>query len=168
MLISSRLEELLNSQLNQELRNAYLYISMAAYLDSQGLRGFAHYFKVQAREELEHAMKIYEFIYDAGGRVFLHEVPKPKENWNSVLEVVEDFYKAEVENTNRFYRLIDSAREENNKAVESFLKWFIDEQVEEVSSASDLLTKVKLVGDQRHALLFLDAELARRKVEEEE
>ncbi|MEM0065415.1 MAG: ferritin [Sulfolobales archaeon] len=163
VLLSAKLEELLNKQLNQELRNAYLYLSMSAYFDSIGLKGFAHYFKVQAREELGHAMKIYEFLYDIGGKVVLYDVPKPKESWSSVLEAVEDFYSAEVENTERFYYLVDKAREENNKVVESFLKWFIDEQVEEVSSASDLLAKVRLIGDQKHALLIVDSKLAERK-----
>lgn len=162
-LLSTKMEELLNKQLNQELRNAYLYLSMASYLDSLGLRGFAHYFKVQAREELGHAMKIYGFINDLGGRVVLQDIPKPKESWGSVLEIAEDFYKAEVENTWRFYELMDRAREEGNKSVESFLKWFIDEQVEEVSSASDLLAKVRMVGEQKHALLMLDSKLAERK-----
>jgi ferritin len=152
------MEELLNKQLNQELRNAYLYLSMASYLDNLGLKGFAHYFKVQAREELGHAMKIYEFINDLGGRVVPYDIPKPKDSWSSVLEAIKDFYEAEVENTRRFYELIDKAREEGNKAVESFLKWFI-----EVSSASDLLAKVKLIGDQKHALLVLDSKLAERK-----
>ncbi|MEO3992749.1 MAG: ferritin [Desulfurococcaceae archaeon TW002] len=162
-LLSFRIQELLNKQLNQELRNAYLYLSMSAYFDSLGLKGFAHYFRVQAKEEIEHAMKIYEFIYDAGGKVILSEVPQPKTSWGSVSEAIEDFYVAEVENTKRFYELIDVAREENNKAVESFLKWFIDEQVEEVSSASDLLTKIKMIEDHKPSLLILDAKLAERK-----
>lgn len=162
-LLSPKMEELLNRQLNQELRNAYLYLSMASYFDGLGLRGFAHYFRVQAKEELGHAMKIYEFVFDAGGRVVLYDVPKPKDGWGSVLEAVEDFYSAEVENTRRFYELVDRAREEGCKVVESFLKWFLDEQVEEVSSASDLLAKVRMVGEQRHALLVLDSKLAERE-----
>lgn len=162
-LLSPRMQELLNKQLNQELRNAYLYLSMSSYFDDLGLKGFAHYFKIQAKEELGHAMKIYEFIYDAGGKVTLSEVPQPKTSWSAVSEVIEDFYAAEVENTKRFYDLMDVAREENNKAVESFLKWFIDEQVEEVSSANDLLTKIRMVGDHKPSLLILDARLAERK-----
>ncbi|MEM0025910.1 MAG: ferritin [Zestosphaera sp.] len=162
-LLSPRIQELLNKQLNQELRNAYLYLSMSSYFDDLGLKGFAHYFRVQAREELGHAMKIYEFIYDAGGKVVLSEIPQPKTSWGTVSEAIEDFYVAEVENTKRFYELIDVAREEGNKAVETFLKWFIDEQVEEVSSANDLLTKIKMIGDHKPTLLMLDAKLAERK-----
>jgi len=136
---------------------------MSSYFDDLGLKGFAHYFRVQAREELGHAMKIYEFIYDAGGKVVLSEIPQPKTSWGTVSEAIEDFYVAEVENTKRFYELIDVAREEGNKAVETFLKWFIDEQVEEVSSANDLLTKIKMIGDHKPTLLMLDAKLAERK-----
>ncbi|MGC8974609.1 MAG: ferritin [Thermoprotei archaeon] len=162
-LLSPKIQELLNKQLNQELRNAYLYLSMSSYFDDLGLRGFAHYFRVQAKEELSHAMKIYEFIYDAGGKVVLSEVPQPKTSWGTVSEAIEDFYVSEVENTRRFYELMNVAREEDNKAVESFLKWFIDEQVEEVSSAKDLLTKIKMIGDHKPTLLMLDAKLAERK-----
>jgi len=162
-LLSPRMQELLNKQLNQELRNAYLYLSMSAYFDDLGLKGFAHYFKVQAKEEVGHAMKIYEFIYDAGGKVILSEVPQPKTSWGSISEAIEDFYVAEVDNTKRFYELMDAAREEGNKVVESFLKWFIDEQVEEVSNANELLTKIKMIGEHKPTLLMLDAKLAERK-----
>lgn len=157
------MQELLNKQLNQELRNAYLYLSMSSYFDDLGLKGFAHYFKIQAKEELGHAMRIYDFIYDAGGKVVLSEVPQPKTSWSTVGEAIEDFYTAEVENTKRFYELMDVAREEGNKAVESFLKWFIDEQVEEVSNANDLLIKIRMIGEHKPSLLILDAKLAERK-----
>ncbi|MDI9619291.1 MAG: ferritin [Candidatus Nezhaarchaeota archaeon] len=162
-LLSPKMEELLNGQLKEELKNAYLYLSMAAYFDGLGLRGFANYFKVQAKEELGHAMKMYEFIYGAGGRVSLGDLPKPKDSWSSVINAVEDFHAAEVENTKRFYRLMDESRREGNVSVESFLKWFVDEQVEEVSSAADLLAKVKMIGDHKSALLVLDYKLAERK-----
>lgn len=81
----------------------------------------------------------------------------------SISEAIEDFYVAEVDNTKRFYELMDAAREEGNKVVESFLKWFIDEQVEEVSNANDLLTKIKMIGEHKPTLLMLDAKLAERK-----
>jgi ferritin len=152
-----------NRQMNQELRNAYLYLAMAAYFDSLSLTGFAHYFKVQAREELGHAMKFYEFMVDRGWEVELQDVPKPKTKWGSVLEAAEDFLAAETENTKRIWRLVDLARGAGDKAAESFLQWFVSEQVEEEKSASELLAKVRMARDQPAALLALDRALAERK-----
>jgi len=152
-----------NRQMNQELRNAYFYLAMAAYFDSLSLTGFAHYFKVQAREELEHAMKFYEFMVDRSWEVELQDIPKPKTKWSSVLEAVEDFLAAEVENTKRIWRIVDLAREVGDKAAENFLQWFVSEQVEEEKSASELLAKVKLAKDQPAALLAIDRMLAERK-----
>lgn len=152
-----------NRQLNQELMNAYVYLSMAAYFDSISLTGFAHYFKVQAREELEHAMKIYEFMADRGWRIELQTLPKPKANWSGVLEAVEDFLKAEEENTKRIWKMVDLARQAGDKAAENFLQWFVNEQVEEEKNASELQAKVKLLKDHPIGLLMLDRMLAERK-----
>lgn len=152
-----------NRQLNQELRNAYLYLSMAAYFDNLSLPGFAHYFTVQAREELEHAMRFYRFMVDRGWRVELQDVPKPKTEWSSVQEAAEDFLNAEVENTRRIWRMVDLARQAGDKAAESFLQWFVNEQVEEEKNANELLARIKLVKDQPAGLLMLDRALAERK-----
>lgn len=152
-----------NRQLNQELRNAYLYLAMTAYFDSLSLTGFAHYFKVQAKEELEHVMRFYEFMVDRGWEIELQDVPKPKAKWGSVLEAAEDFLAAETENTKRIWKMVDLAREAGDKAAESFLQWFVNEQVEEEKNASELLAKVKLAKDHPAALLALDRMLAERK-----
>jgi ferritin len=152
-----------NRQMNQELRNAYLYLAMTAYFDSLSLTGFANYFRVQAKEELGHAMRFYDFMVDRGWEVELQEVPKPKTKWNSVLEAAEDFLAAETENTKRIWRLVDLAREAGDKAAENFLQWFVSEQVEEEKNASELLAKVRMARDQPAALLALDRALAERK-----
>ncbi|MEM0377763.1 MAG: ferritin [Thermosphaera sp.] len=152
-----------NKQLNQELQNAYLYLSMAAFFDEKSLSGFSHYFKIQAKEELEHAMKFYEHIIDRGGEIELYDIPAPPKRWNSPLELVEEFYNAERRNTERIWELVDLAIKHNDKAAESFLKWFVDEQVEEEKNASELLAKIKLIGDNIAGLLQLDRVLAERK-----
>ncbi|AKG38576.1 ferritin [Infirmifilum uzonense] len=152
-----------NRQMNQELRNAYLYLSMAAYFDSLSLNGFANYFKVQAREELEHAMKLYQFIIDRGWEVELEDIPKPKTRWSSILEAVEDFLKAEQENTQSIWRMVDHARQAGDKAAENLLQWFVSEQVEEEKIASELLAKVKLIKDNPAGIIALDRVLAERK-----
>ncbi|MCC5990581.1 MAG: ferritin [Thermosphaera sp.] len=153
----------LNKQLNQELQNAYLYLSMAAFFDEKSLTGFSHYFKVQAKEELEHAMKFYEHIIDRGGVVELYDVPAPSKKWKSILEAVQEFYDAEVRNTGRIWELVNIARKHEDKATEVFLQWFINEQVEEEKNASELLAKVKMVGDNIAGILALDRMLAERK-----
>jgi ferritin len=152
-----------NRQMNQELRNAYLYLAMTAYFDSLSLTGFANYFRVQAKEELGHAMRFYDFMVNRGWEVELQEVPKPKTKWSSVLEAAEDFLAAETENTKRIWRLVDLAREAGDKAAENFLQWFVSEQVEEEKNASELLAKVRMARDQPAALLALDRALAERK-----
>ncbi len=152
-----------NRQLNQELRNAYLYFSMSAFFDRLSLTGFAHFFRAQAKEELGHALKFYEFIVDRGWKVQLQEIPEPKTEWGSALEAVQDFLKAEEENTKRIWQMVDLARQVGDKAAESFLRWFVDEQVEEEKTASWLLARLELVRDQPAGLLALDRELSERK-----
>jgi len=158
-----KLVEELNKQLNRELYNALLYLSMASYLDYRNLSGFANYFKVQAKEELEHAMKIYDFLNDRGQRVLIESIPRPKQEWKDVLELVEDFYKAEVENSIAIYKLDDLAKQLNDKTVEHLMRWFIEEQIEEEKISSELLAKVKMVKDSLHGLYMLDKELSSRK-----
>jgi len=161
--LSEELIRALNKQLNQELRNAYLYFAMAAYFEGLALTGFAHYFMVQAKEELDHALKFYEYITRRGWRVELYEVEPAKKNWNSVEEVVKDFYEAEKANTERIWSLVDLAKKHGDKATEAFLQWFVNEQVEEEEQAMELRAKVELVKDNIAALLALDRILAERK-----
>jgi len=160
-----KLVEELNKQLNRELYNALLYLSMAAYFDYNNLSGFAKYFKIQAKEEIEHAMKIYDFLNDRGQRIVIDGIPKPKQEWGSVLEVAEDFYKAEVENSLAIYKLDDLAKEFNDKPTQHLLRWFVEEQIEEEKISSELLAKVRMVKDAPHGLYMLDKELAQRKEE---
>lgn len=153
----------LSKQLNQELRNAYLYFAMAVYFDGMGLGGFAHYFKIQAREEIEHALKIYEYLNDRGVKPDLYDVALAKREWNSVVEAIRDFYEAEKTNTQRIWKIVDLARKHGDKATEVFLNWFINEQVEEEKQAYDLLMKIELIRDNIAALITLDRILSERK-----
>lgn len=161
--MNSELLSALNKQLNQELQNAYLYFAMSAYFDGTALSGFSHFFKVQAKEEVGHALKIYEYIVSRGQRVDLYDVPVVKKEWKSPLEAAKDFYSAEVANTQRIWDLVDFARKHGDKATETFLHWFVSEQVEEEKLAMDLLSKVELVKDSAAGLLELDEHLAERK-----
>lgn len=153
----------LNNQLNKELYSAYLYLSMSAYLDARGLPGFAKWMKAQAKEELEHAMKFYEYINDRGGKVSLNSIPKPPSEWNSVKEVFEKALQHEKTVTESIWRLATIAEEEKDRATLAFLQWFINEQVEEEKTFTEILGKLELTGETPQTLLILDAKLGERE-----
>ena len=161
--LSEKLLEALNKQVVNELYSAYLYLSMAAYLDAKGLPGFATWMKAQAKEELEHAMKFYEYINDRGGRVRLDAIPKPPQDWVSITDLFKQALQHEKSVTASIYRLAEIAEEEKDRATQVFLQWFIDEQVEEEKTFMEILGKLKLAGEVPQALLMLDAKLGERK-----
>ena len=161
--MKERILSALNEQLNRELYSAYLYLSMAAFFDSKGLGGFAHFMKVQAKEEIEHAMKFYEYINSRGGRVELYAIQEPPKDWSSITEAVKAALEHERSVTRAIHRLMDLAREEGDKATEVFLHWFVKEQVEEEKLFSDILQLLKLAGETPQALLMLNARLGERK-----
>ncbi|HOJ94154.1 MAG TPA: ferritin, partial [Fervidobacterium nodosum] len=143
--------------------SSYLYLSMATYFDSIDLLGFGKWMKVQAREELGHAMKIYEFIYERGGRVELPAIEKPQSNWESPLKAFEAAYNHErfiTESINKIYSL---AKEENDYATQEFLNWFVKEQVEEEAQTELILKKLQKLQDSPTALYMLDKEAGSRE-----
>ncbi len=159
----SELQEALNKQLNRELRNAYLYLAISAFFEEKGLSGFAHYFRLQAKEELGHAMRIYKFLSDRSWKIELYDIPAPSKNWEKPIDAIREFVEAEKSNTRSIWELVDIARRIGDKATEQFLQWFVEEQVEEEKSALDLYTKLEMSGDNISALLVLDQLLAQRK-----
>lgn len=161
--MNKKIEKAINEQINAEMYSAYLYLAMAAYFDGQTLSGFANWMKVQAKEEMTHAMKFYHFVYERGGAVTLEAIDKPPANFKSALDIAEQVLKHEQKVTGMINGLYELAVKEKDYAFQSFLKWFIDEQVEEEASASELIDKVKLAGDNGHGLYLLDKELAGRK-----
>lgn len=161
-MLSKKIEKSLNEQLNAELYSSYLYLSMSAYFTSVNLNGFANWMRVQAQEELMHAIKFYDFINERGGMVTLTQVEAPKTKWNSPLGVFEDVYEHECKVTSLIHNLVDLAVVEKDHATNTFLQWFVTEQVEEESSAMEIVDKLKLVGDNNVAQLMIDGELAKR------
>ncbi len=161
--MNEELAKNLMNQLNRELSNAYLYLVMASRLHDEGLDGFAHFFEVQAREELGHAEKIYEYLTDRGVRMDFMPVNPPKGDWRGVAEMAEVFYRQEVDNTSRIWEIYDLAKKVGDKATEVFLHWFINEQVEEEKMASDMVKKVSMVKGSPNALLMLDRVFGERK-----
>jgi ferritin len=160
--ISEKIQELLNKQINSELYSAYLYLSMAAYFESRNLRGFASWMVQQAKEELEHAMKIYRYVFERGGRVVLKAIEEPPSEWSSPRDAIKHALEHEMEVTRRIHSIYEAAREEKDHATEVFMQWFVNEQVEEEALFSDLLAKVEAAGDNPAALMMLDSLLARR------
>jgi len=161
-MLSERLVSELNRQINYELYSAYLYTAMETYFLDRGLTGFANFFKVQTQEELAHARIFFEYVYRKNGHVALEAIDKPEANFASILDVFEKALAHEQFVTSRIYKLVDIAIEEKEHATNSFLKWFVDEQVEEESSADAIRQKLRLIGKSGEALLLLDKELAAR------
>ncbi len=162
-MIGKKMLDALNEQINAELYSAYLYQAMAAQFEADNLRGFAHWMEVQAKEEQNHARKLYEFLVDRGGRVVLKAIGAPPAEWKSALAVFEDSYAHEQKVTGLINRLVDLARAENDHAAEVFLAWFVTEQVEEEANASQIVEKLKMIKEQPQGLLMLDAQLAARE-----
>lgn len=161
-MLSDNLLKNLNDQVNFEFYSSYTYLAMAAYVESVDLGGIANFFRVQAQEELFHAMKLYDYIFQKNGVVELDKIDKPEGKYESIIDVFETGYKHEQLVTSRIYKLADIASEEKEHATISLLRWFIDEQVEEENTFNTLLKKIKRAEDNPAALYMLDEELATR------
>lgn len=161
-MIADQMQDRLNKQLNAELYSAYLYLSMSAHFESLDMRGFANWLHVQAKEELVHAMKFFDFINSRGGRVTLQAVDAPPASWESAQQAFEEVCRHEQKVTGLINALVSASLQESDHATNSFLQWFVTEQVEEESSANEVLQSLKLVGKDGSGLLMLDRELAQR------
>ncbi len=163
MKISEKLVEAINDQINYELYSGYIYLSMAAWFEEQSLDGMAHWMKVQAGEEYDHAMRFWDHIVDRGGRVVLKAVEAPKSNWGSPLEAWEDAYEHEQKVTARIFKIGETAEEEGDRSARPLLQWFYDEQVEEEEQTMKVRDLLKKIGDATNALFMLDAKLGQRE-----
>ncbi len=161
-MLSERMEKALNDQINAEFYSAYLYLAMAAYFESMNLNGFGNWMRVQAQEELTHAMKFYDYVYERGGRVVLAAVDAPPKEWESPLAAFEGAYAHECKVSAMINDLVNIAIEEKDHATNNFLQWFVSEQVEEEASADDVVQKLKLIGDHGNGIFMLDRELGQR------
>ncbi|MBU5486348.1 ferritin [Clostridium sp. MSJ-11] len=161
-MLSERLNKAINEQINYEMYSENIYLAMQAYCSSMDLEGFANFFKVQVQEERFHSMKFFNFINDRGGKVNIGAIEAPENDYDSILDVFKIAYEHEQKVTQRIYNLADLATEERDHGTMSFLKWFIDEQVEEESTFSSMIAKLKRIGENSAAIYMLDAELAQR------
>ena len=161
-MLNKKMEEALNEQVNAELYSAYMYLSMESYFKSLNLNGFANWMRAQTQEEVTHAMKIYDFINERGGRVTLKAVEGPPTKWDSPLAVFEAVYAHEQKVTRLINNLVDLAIKEKDYATNSFLQWFVNEQVEEESSADEVVQQLKMIENAPGGMFMLDRELGQR------
>lgn len=156
------MEKALNEQINAELYSAYLYLSMAAWSEGQGMEGFGNWFKIQAQEELTHAMRFYTYVFGRGGTVKMKAIEAPKTEWKSVLATFQNTLKHEQKVTGLINGLVKLARGESDYATENMLQWFVAEQVEEEDTADRIRQRLELVGSDGNGLHMLDREMAAR------
>jgi ferritin len=161
-MLTQKVQDAINDQINAELYSAYLYYSMAAYFESISLKGFSHWMRVQALEEMTHVQKFFSYLNDRGSRVLMKPIEAPPSDWASPLAVFEEAYAHEVKVTDLINKLMDLALAESDHASCNFLQWFVGEQVEEEASADEVVQKLKLVNKTEGGLFLLDQELDKR------
>ncbi len=163
-MLTPKMLQALNDQLQAEYHSSYLYLSMAARCADLNLPGFAHWFRVQVQEENVHALKFFDYILLRRGTVELKGIEKPTGSWPNALAVFEDALKHEQYITRRIHDLVKLAREANDPATEALLQWFVTEQVEEEAMVDGLVQQLKVMGESPSGLFIMDRELAKRQL----
>ena len=161
-MLSKKMEKALNGQINAEMYSSYMYLSMSAWSEQQGLAGLATWMNQQAQEEMFHAMKFFNFVHERGAKVLLEAIAKPPVKWKSALDVLEVTLAHEQKVTGLINDLANLALDERDHATSIFLQWFISEQVEEEDTAGGIVDKLKLIGKDSSGLFALDQELGQR------
>jgi ferritin len=161
-MLSKVVQDTINDQIKNELYSAYLYLSMSAYFEGANLPGCAHWMRVQSQEEVSHAMKFFEFVFDRGGRVMLQAIDQPPVDFKSPLDIFQQGLQHEQKVTAMINHIYELAVKENDYATQTFVQWFITEQVEEEKNATQIVDQLKAVGDQPAALFMLDGHLGKR------
>lgn len=161
-MLNEKMEKEFNEQINKELFSAYLYLDMKSRFSEMNLQGFVNWMDVQVQEEKAHAMGMYDYVLERGGRVELLAIDKPEVEGKTPLEIFEQVLKHEEFVTSRINHLMDVADEVRDRAALSFLDWYLKEQVEEESNVGGVLATLRLIGEDKKALLMLDKDLATR------
>lgn len=161
-MINEKLQAAFNDQINKELYSEYLYLAMKVYFQEQNLQGFVNWFDVQVQEEHAHAMGMFDYLNERGGSIKLEAIDKPVVEGDCPLTIFEHVLRHEEFVTSRINALMDVAEEVKDRAALSFLDWYLKEQVEEESNVGSVLATLRLIGDDKKALLMLDKDLAAR------
>jgi len=162
MQLSKPVQDAMNAQIQKELASAYLYLAMASWFSEANLNGFAHWMRVQGREEMGHALKFFDYLHDRNGHVALEAVGKPAAKWASPLAAFEAARKHEEEVSASIREIYDLAVREKDYASQALLQWFIVEQVEEEKTGREVVDTLTMIGDNRAGLFMYDKELGRR------
>ena len=162
-MLSEKMRDALNGQINHEFFSSYFYLAMSNWCEGKGLRGFGKWLRIQAQEEMSHAMIIYRYMGERDAAISLEAIEKPAQEFESLMGLVQSALKHEQGVTQRFHAITALAQEEQDFATVSFTRFFIDEQVEEEASFRDLIDQLKLVGNHGHAVFVLDREFGQRQ-----
>jgi ferritin len=161
-MLKEKVSEAINNQINAEFYSAYLYLSMSAYFFNKGLPGFGNWMFIQYQEELTHCNKFFKYVNDRGGKVTLKAIDAVPVDFDGIIEVFEKTLTHEQHVTALINRIADVAVSESDHATQSFLKWFVDEQVEEEANAAEILDSLKLISGQGNGIFLLDREMRQR------
>ena len=162
-MINTKVEEILNEQINKEFYSAYLYLAMSAHFDEIGLRGFCHWTKVQAREEVEHGMIIFDYLIARNGNINLKQIEAPQADFQNPLQIFEKIYEHEKSVTSSIECVAYMSEDECDMATRNFIDWYIAEQVEEEATVFEIIKKLQMFGSDKTILYHLDKELAQRE-----
>jgi len=161
-MIGEKTQAIMNEQIKNELESYYIYLSMVSYFHSENLDGMAHWMRIQAHEEMTHAMKFFDHIIDRGGKATLLDLKQLKTTWQSPLEAWKDAYDHEKFITGKIHSIVKLVRKENDYTAEPLLAWFVNEQIEEEANTEKILRQMERIGDSREGLYMLDRELGAR------
>jgi ferritin len=161
-MISPKMQDALNEQINLEQFSAQLYLAMSAHCDALAFKGFAHWLRIQAGEETAHAMKLIDFLLDRKGKLELKPVAAPPREFGGVIQVFEKTLEHEMGITQKINALFALARAEHDPASEIRLQWYVSEQVEEESSVGQVVDHLHAVGDQGGGIWYLDSRMGKR------
>ena len=165
-MLSERLVDAFDDQIELELYSAHAYLSVAAYFEDLNLPGFVNWSKIQFQEEIAHAMKLFDFVHDRGNRVTLHSIGRPPADFESPIDAMQQSLQHERRVTEAIHALYEAAVEENDRAAQVLLQWFIEEQVEEEKMVEEIVDHLRIVGGDGTGLIVIDARLGERSPEE--
>lgn len=161
-MINEKVEKAINEQIKREMYSSNLYLAMSAYYGTINLPGFANWMRIQAQEESYHAMKLFDYLIDRGGKPKISAIDEPQAEWDSATDAFEAAYKHEQYISDNINKLMDIAVKESDHATQILLQWFVTEQVEEEANVLEILDKMKMVEDFKGGLFLIDNELKQR------
>ena len=161
-MISNIINEILNEPINKEFYSGYLYLSMSAHLKELGLNGFAKWTRIQAIEEVEHGLKIFDYLINCNSFVTLKQIRMPEFEFNGILSIFNHIYEHEQCITKSIMSIAQKADEECDRTTLTFVDWFIEEQIEEEEAVKNIIKRLELFGEDKVALYLMDKELGER------